>query len=68
MTNKWVELHDGRFISNSSDLRLDFVQQTEGPARHGFLDEKLPYDGQDRSQDLGGSSPVQEDGNRGKGW
>jgi hypothetical protein len=24
------------------------------------------FNGQDRSQDLGGSSPVQEDGNRGK--
>jgi hypothetical protein len=29
---------------------------------------QLPYDGQDRSRDLGGSSPMQEDGNRGKGW
>jgi hypothetical protein len=35
---------------------------------HGFMDKKLPYDGQDKSRDLGGSSPVQEDGNWGKGW
>jgi hypothetical protein len=36
-------------------------------AWHGFLAEQLPYNRQDRSQGLGGSSPVQEDGNREKG-
>jgi hypothetical protein len=40
-------------------------QEARG-ARHGFLDEKIPYNRQDRSQDLWGNSPVQEDGIRGK--
>jgi hypothetical protein len=42
--------------------RKDSWQEAHG-ARHGFLNENLPYKGQERSQNLGGSSPVQEDGN-----
>jgi hypothetical protein len=35
---------------------------------HELLDKMILYDGQDRSQNLGGRSSVQEDGNREKGW
>jgi hypothetical protein len=31
------------------------------------VSKERPF-GQDRIQDVGGSSPVQEDGNQGKGW
>jgi hypothetical protein len=53
-------------INNKSHASFCFCHIPNEFRKMAYIHIMLSINGQDRSQDLGGSSPVQKDGSRGK--
>jgi hypothetical protein len=62
---KWKDACCNHLVKELILVKFKVVVEKGFQARSAWLlDKKLPYDGQDKSLGGGGSSPLQDDGNR----